>query len=114
MGSYHGDEICELVGTYILNSLAEKYQKSNIGLYRDDGLAVFKNINGNQAECIKKEITKVFGALGLKITIYVQTNLKITNFLDTTLNLLNGEYRSYRKPNDQPVYINTLSNHPLQ
>ena len=38
MGSYDGAEICELVGIYILNILANKYDKNNIGLYRDDGL----------------------------------------------------------------------------
>ena len=51
---------CELVGTYILNTLAEKYGKSNVGLYRDDGLAVFENINGNQAEKFKKRNNKDF------------------------------------------------------
>ena len=69
MGSYDGAEVCELVGTYILNVLAEKYGKNNAGLYRDDGLAVFENINGNQAEKIRKEIITIFRNLGLKITI---------------------------------------------
>ena len=42
MGSFDGVEICELVGLYILNLLARKFGKDNIGLYRDDGLACFK------------------------------------------------------------------------
>ena len=42
MGSYDGAEVCELVDIYVLNTLANKYDKNNIGLYRDDGLAAFK------------------------------------------------------------------------
>ena len=110
MGSYDGAEICELVGAFTLNSLAEKYDKKNIGLYRDDGLAVFKNITGSTAERIRKEITQTFHELGLRITI--ESNIKIVNFLDITLNLADGKYQPYRKPNDQPTYINTQSNHP--
>ena len=41
----------------------------------------------------------------------IRTNLKTVNFLDVTLNLCNGEYYPYRKPNDRPLYINRLSNH---
>ncbi len=40
MGSYDGAEICELVGLFILNKLGQKFGKENIGLYRDDGLAI--------------------------------------------------------------------------
>ena len=50
MGSYDRAEICELVGNYILNTLASKYDKYNIGLYRDDVLAVFKNTSGRMAD----------------------------------------------------------------
>eukprot|EP00795_Rhopilema_esculentum_P006594 gene6594-biopygen8103 len=110
MGSFDGAEICELVGLFILNKLGAKYGKDNIGLYRDDGLAIFKNTPGPQAERIRKDITKLFKTHGLIITI--QTNLKIVNYLDVTLNLTNQSYCPYRKPNDQPLYINTKSNHP--
>ena len=55
MGSYDGAEVCELVGLFILNILCNKYGKENIGLYRDDGLALFNNITGTQAERIKKD-----------------------------------------------------------
>ena len=110
MGSYDGAEICELVGIFVLSQLPEGYDRNNIGLYRDDGLAVFKGIPGNIAERMKKDITKSFNQLGLRITI--QTNLRIVNFLDVTFNLSNGKYYPYRKPNDKPLYINRLSNHP--
>jgi hypothetical protein len=39
MGSFDGAETCELVGTYLLSLLPNNI-KTNIGLYRDDGLAV--------------------------------------------------------------------------
>ena len=110
MGSYDGAEVCELVGLYILNTIALRYGKNQVGLYRDDGLAAFRNISGSRAERIKKDITKVFHDLGLKITI--EANLKIVNFLDVTLDLIKGIYYPYRKPNNDPIFIDKLSNHP--
>ena len=110
MGSYDGAEVCELVGLYILSILAQEHGKETIGLYRDDGLAAFRNINGNRADRIRKNMTKTFKDLGLKITI--DCNIKVVNFLDITLNLNDGTYYPYRKPNDRPLYINKQSNHP--
>ena len=54
MGAYDGAEVCELVGTYMLNVLSKKYNKNDFGLYRDDGLAVLKNKSGPQSEQVKK------------------------------------------------------------
>ena len=95
MGSYDGAEICELVGLLILFKLSSSYNAKDIGLYRDDGLSVFKNNSGPETERIKKDITKIFKELGLKITI--QCNLKIVNFLDVTLDLNTGKYHPYKK-----------------
>ena len=58
MGAYDGAEICELVGTYILHQITSKYNKKDIGLYRDDGLAIFKNISGQVAERIKRTLQR--------------------------------------------------------
>ena len=44
MGSYDGAEVCELVGLLILNKLAKETDKDMVGLYRDDGLAVMRNM----------------------------------------------------------------------
>ena len=41
MGSYDGAEVCELIGIFMLSLIGNKYNPNNIGLYRDDGLAVF-------------------------------------------------------------------------
>ena len=110
MGSFDGTEVCELVGLFILDDLCGMYGKGNIGLYRGDGIAVFKNTPGPQAERERKNITKYFTDHGLNITIL--TNMKSVSYLDVTLNLTTGTYRPYRKPNDQPLYINKNSNHP--
>ena len=56
-GAYDGAEVCELVGIFILNKIVEKYNKNNVGLYRDDGLTVFKNISGPESGRIKKELS---------------------------------------------------------
>ena len=50
MGCYDGAEVCELVGTYILNKLKNITSKENIGLYRDDGLGIFQNIPKTEIE----------------------------------------------------------------
>ena len=110
MGSYDGAEVCELVGLYILHNLGKKYDKKNIGLYRGDGLAVFKKVSGPQAERTKKGFQKFFKELGLKIEI--KANLTVVDFLDVTFDLTTEIYCPFRKPNDEPTYINTKSNHP--
>ena len=111
MGSYDGAEICELVGLFILYRIGEIFEQANLGLYRDDGLAYFHNINGSQHDRLRKKFIKTFkDEFGLNITI--ETNLKVVNFLDTTLNLTNGKHQPYNKPNNLPIYINVNSNHP--
>ena len=82
---------------------------NNIGLCRDDGLAILENASGPSSERIKKRIIKFFQHHGLKIT--AETNLVQTNFLDVTLDLKSGRYWAFRKPNDQPLYIHRLFNH---
>ena len=108
MGSYDGAEVCELVGLFILNGLSNEYWKESIGLYRDDRLVIFENIS-RPKQLIRKHITRHFKNHRLKITI--QTNLKIVNYLNVTLNLTNGSYYLYRKPNNLPQYINIKSYH---
>ena len=110
MGAYDGAEVCELVGTYLLSLITKKYNKNNIGLYRDDGLAVFKNMSGPENEKIKKEFQKIFKNKGLDIVI--QCNMKVVDYLDVTLNLNDGSFRPFRKPDDETNYIHAGSDHP--
>ena len=50
MGSYDGAEICELVGLFVLDQLKRIVPRQNIGLYRDDGLAVIESTSGPKAD----------------------------------------------------------------
>ena len=50
MGSFDGAEICELVGLYIQSNLENILPKTNFGLYRDDGLILLGNLNGQQVD----------------------------------------------------------------
>ena len=65
MGAYDGAEVCELVGSFLFYALSLKYNKTNIGLYRDGGLAVFRNVSGPHCEKSKKEFQKLFRQHGL-------------------------------------------------
>ena len=67
IGAFDGAEVCELVGTYLLSLMVVKYNKNGIGLYRDDGLAVFNNVSG--------------------LNIVMQCNTKVVDYLDFMLNL---------------------------
>ena len=46
MGAYDGTEMCEPIGIYTLYLIGKKYDSKNIGLYRDDRLALLKNVSG--------------------------------------------------------------------
>ena len=54
MSCYDRAEMCELVGTYLLNQLKVIIAKESMGLHRDDGLRIFKNMSGPEVERKKK------------------------------------------------------------
>ena len=81
----------------------QKIQERGQGLYRDDGLAVFNNTSGPQAERNRKDITRIFKKHGLKISI--KTNLKVVNFLDVTFNLTDGTYYTHTESQMTRRYI---------
>ena len=82
-------------------------QKGTSACNRDDGLAVFKNARaGDRA---RMDFSKVIGDLGSKIT--VQSSLKVVDYLDVTLNPPTGKYYPFRKPDNDPQYINAKSSH---
>ena len=85
--------IHELVGLYLLNRLGTVVDKSSVGLYRDDGIAVINNANGPKLDRIRKDIITLFKEEGLPITI--ETNLIETDFLDVTFNLEIKKYFSF-------------------
>ena len=69
MGSYDGAEVCELVGLHILSQLSNIVNKPDIGLYRDDGLMVLRNLNGRDIDKTRKSIIKTFKEIGFQIEI---------------------------------------------
>ena len=91
MGSYDGAETCELVGCYLLSQL-KQIPDIDIGLYRDDGLAILKQ-TPREIERVKKEICKIFAKNDLRITI--EANKKVVNFLDVTLDLNTENFKPY-------------------
>ena len=55
-----GAEVCELSGIFMLSLTGNKYNPNNIGLYRHDGLAIFKNTSDRSLNKFKKIFQKMF------------------------------------------------------
>ena len=106
MGSYDGAETCELVGNFLLSQLQDL--NINVGLYRDDGLAI-TNATPRNTENIKKEICRIFNNNGLRITI--EANKQVINFLNVTFDLNRSTYQPFTKPNTSLQYVHRESNH---
>ncbi len=87
MGSYDGAEICELVGLFILNKLGQKFGKENIGLYRDDGLAIIKSKSACLADKTRKELHKCFEQFGLKITPEATLIMENLNHIESLMTI---------------------------
>ena len=107
MESFDSAETCKLVGSFLLSQL--QHLNINVGLYRDDGLAI-TNASPRDTENTKKEICRIFNNNGLRITI--EANKQIINFLDVTFNLNQNTYQPFTKPNTELQYVHRESNHP--
>ena len=108
VGADDGAEACELVGLYVLSLLVHlTYGKA--ALFRDDGVMAVRG-SPRQAEAKKKEVAAILKSTGIDITI--QCNLKVVDFLDLTLDLNTGTYKTFNKPNNTPLYVHKQSNHP--
>ena len=83
---------------------------NNVGLYRDDGLAIVHKANGPEVDRLRKNIISLFENEGLSFTIH--TNLIEKHFLDVSFNLNTGKYFPFKKPNSTLIYIHSKSNHP--
>ena len=86
MGAYDGAEICEPVGIVMLSLLRKKHSSN-------------KNI---------------IQSIILSLQIIIKCNLKIVDYFGVTLNLNDGTYHPFHKPNKETTYIHVESNHPLQ
>ena len=107
MGSWDGAEVCEIVGLFLLSKLQNL--AINVGLYRDDGLAVTE-LRPRLAELERKKVCKIMSEFGLRIT--ANANAESVNFLVVNLNLRTCIYKPFIKSNDVPLYVHRQSNHP--
>ena len=60
MDSYDRAEICELIGTYLVNQINNFISKESIGLTRDDELLIFKNMSFLEVEKKKEDLIRTF------------------------------------------------------
>ena len=108
MGGLDSAEVCELVGLFLLFNIEQLIPQEDVGLYRDDGLAVVE-LPGPEIERLRKQIVQIFTNHGLKIT--TQVNITTTDFLDVLLDLRTGLHRPFRKTNSNLLYVHKDSNH---
>ena len=90
--------------------MSQKFPNLNFGLYRDDGLGCHSRIPASELKKLHRDIRALFASHDLRITL--EDPAKQVNFLDVTLDLASGTFWPYRKPNDTPLYVNTMSSHP--
>ena len=110
-GSYDGDEVCKLVGSFLVNQLEDIITNRSVGVYKGDVLAIVHKSCGPQVERLRKNFINFFKQHGFQNTI--KTNKKINDILDIYLDLENDKFYPYRKPNEIPLYVHRQSNHPL-
>ena len=78
MDSFDGAELCELIGIYIQSLLTDSIElitKENIGLYPDDGLILFRNINSQQTDRLRKILMLMFQQTLQKHAYVLSTNI---------------------------------------
>ena len=107
-GSYDGAETTDLVGLFLLDKL-KGLEEMDAGLYRDDMLGVTE-LEGKEAEKLKQKISDIFKTYGLKVK--VEVNKKVVDYLNVSLNLLDGSHRDFMKPGQVLNYVHVESNHP--
>ena len=107
MGSFDRAETSDLIGLFLLSKV--KHLNVDLGCFRDDWLG-FSRLTARQTENVKKKIQKIFEDHDLRIDIRVNKN--IADYLDITLDMKNGTYMPYTKPNHTPTYVHVQSNHP--
>ena len=113
MGAQDGAEIAELTGIYLLKQvndyLSSLGEKSEVGLYRYDGLIYLEHANRPFISKIEKALHRIFKRNQLKISM--EQKGYTVNFLDVTLSI-DGSHKPYKKSNHRLKYVNKASNHP--
>ena len=106
LSAYNATEVWELIGIFMLSILSKHISKNHIELYRDDSLAISKNLSRSRSRKTQQKVSKIFKEKYQDII--VQCNLKINNYLDITLNLNDGSWRLYRKPNKETTMFTSI------
>ena len=112
IGAYDGAKICELVKCVLLYSINKIMDPSSHRLYHNDGLIIVDKSTLKKCDGIRKRLHKLFDEFGIRLDI--KTDLKITDYLDVTLNLYSGTVSPFRKRNQDLRYVNRGSNNPTQ
>ena len=112
MGGFHGAEVCQIVGLFILSKIKNSgiiSSHGQIGLYRDD-LLIVDMVPARIAEHqMKPQLIELFQRLKLGLEQFVIG--RRVCFLDVMLDLEKEIYQPYRKPNEVTVYVSRESNH---
>ena len=79
MGRLDEAEVSEIVETYILSKISNEINKKQVGLYRDDGLDVLRNMSGSEMDRTTKNLLKIFQECGLSIVCKINlTSVRCT------------------------------------
>ena len=70
MGANDGAEICFLIGLSKLTEFHKNIDFTNVGLYRDDGLAVIRSTSGSSLDRNRKKLISFYQDNEVKITVY--------------------------------------------
>ena len=112
IGAYDGAEICEIVGCVLLYSINKIVDPGSHGLYHYDGLIIVDKSTPKKCDGIRKRLHRLFGEFEFKLD--KQTDLKMADYLDVTLNLYNGTVSPFRKRNQDLRSVDRGSNHLKQ
>ena len=95
MGATDSAQVTDLVGLYLLHELELEFPELEGGVYRDDALFLVKNMSRGEIERLKKRVRAFYRTYNLQIIF--ESNMKVVNFLDVTLELDTGKFRPFHK-----------------
>ena len=108
MGAFDGAECCDIVGLYLLSQM--QHLKIDVGLYRDDCLAI-SSLTKRQNQLVLNELHRIYNRNGLKIP-GAEANRKVVDFLNVTMDLSTGTFKTFAKEGNTLAYMDSRSNHP--
>ena len=95
MCSFNRAQLSKFIAYLLLYNLNSIIDPCNHGLYQDEGFIIVDDCMPRRGDIIKKKLCWVFNKFGFKLNI--QTNLKITDYLDGALSLHNVTVSPFKK-----------------